>query len=239
MNIKIRYKGTYLGLIWTVLEPLLMFILLFVVFTTIRVGVDENFGIYLLSGILLYHIFIQGTMLGMNSLISNKNIIQSLNIRREFFPVVTTASISIITIIEVFVFFSLMPVFQFAPPFTALMFPAVVLLLLILILGTSYLLSILAVYFRDVQRTWPIVAHALFFISPIFWYIDNVSSGILLNIHKINPIGQIIELGHNLVIFGNMPPLEDWFYATFLVLVVLAVGYGLFQKLENRLMEEL
>jgi len=239
MNIKIRYKGTYLGLIWTVLEPLLMFILLYVVFTTIRVGRDENFGVYLLSGILLYHIFIQGTMLGMNSLVNNKNIIQSLNIRREFFPVVTTTSITITTLIEAVAFFSLLPAFQFIPAFTAILFPLVGILLLGLILGVSYLLSILNVYFRDIQRTWPIVAHALFFVSPIFWYLDEVQAGVLLNIHAINPIGQIIELGHNLVIFGNFPPLEDWLYATFLVLIVLSVGYAIFQKLEKKIIEEL
>ena len=80
LNLKIRFKGTYLGLLWAGLEPLLIFLLLYTVFTSIRIGTEENFAIYLLSGILFYHLFSRGTLSGMQSLRSNVGILKSLKI---------------------------------------------------------------------------------------------------------------------------------------------------------------
>ena len=84
-SIKIRFKENYLGFLWTGLEPLLTFILLYVVFTTIRLRSGENFAIYLISGILIYHIFTRGTMGGLGSLRGNAGILKSLNIKKETF----------------------------------------------------------------------------------------------------------------------------------------------------------
>jgi len=96
MNIKIRFKGTYLGFAWTAIEPTLTFIILFLVFTSIRIRIEENFGIYLLTGIFIYHIFVRGTAGGLASLRSNRGVLESLNIRKEFFPVATTAATSLL-----------------------------------------------------------------------------------------------------------------------------------------------
>ena len=80
-NIKIRFKGTFLGFLWTGLEPLLTFVLLYIVFTSIRIRVGENFAIYLISGLILYHIFTRGTMAGLTSLRNNQGLIKSLNLK--------------------------------------------------------------------------------------------------------------------------------------------------------------
>jgi len=113
INIKIRFKGSYLGILWAALEPLLIFVLMYVVFTNIRVGLREDFGIYLLSGIIIYHIFTRATLGGMTSLRNNVGILKSLNIKREFFPVSSTISWAVLGIIEVAVLLLLMPFFQF------------------------------------------------------------------------------------------------------------------------------
>ena len=82
-----------------------------------------------------------------------------------------------------------------------------------------------------------VFSHSLLFISPIFWSIDEVD-GILLEIHKINPLGQIIELTHK-IIFGEIPPLTEWLYTLGFVLGILFVGYAIFRKLEDKVAEEL
>ena len=238
LNIKIRFKGTYLGFLWTGLEPLLVFILLYTVFTSIRISERENFAIYLLTGIILYHIFSRGTLNGLGSIRSNRGIIQSLTIRRELFPVVATLTLCILTVVEIGVFFGLMPFFNFIPSWTIVLFPLVLLLLFILVLGFSYFLSIISIYVRDIQIIWAIIIHALFFISPIFWYVEEVE-GLLLIFHKINPLGQIIEIAHQIVVFGNIPPISEWLYASAFVLAILAIGYVTFQKFQGRIIEEI
>ena len=221
------------------IEPLLTFVLLYLVFTTIRLGTGEHFAIYLLSGIVLYHIFTRGTMGGMGSLLSNVGILKSLNIKRESFPVSATLAMAILSIVEVGVLLSLMPVFQFVPSITILLVPIPVILLLILVLGVSYILSVVNVFLRDIQTIWGVFIHALFFISPIFWYLEDLGGGVLSVIQSINPVGQLIELNHKIVVFGEIPPLSDWLYTSMFVFGILFFGYAIFRKYENKIIEEL
>jgi len=106
MNIKLRFKGTFLGFIWAALEPLFIFLLLYIVFTSIRSSNRDDFAIYLISGIMLYHLFIRGTQSSVTIFGTNFPILISLNIRREFFPVVSTVSIGLL-MLSVFIIFSL------------------------------------------------------------------------------------------------------------------------------------
>ena len=237
MNIKLRYMGTNLGFLWNALEPLLTFIILYVVFTSIKER-SEDFGIYLLTGVTLYHVFTRGTIAGLGSLRGNKNIITSLKIGNEFFPIVAVVSIALTTIVEIIVLLALFPVFQFIPSFTLILLPLVVLLMLVLVMGLSYILSILSIFLRDIQPIWGVIIQALFFVSPIFWYIDDVD-GILLEILRFNPPGQIIELAHQVVVFGEIPPLNDWIYTTTFVFAIFFFGFFIFKKYENKIAEEL
>ncbi len=235
LNIKIRFKKNYLGFLWAAIEPMLYFIILYVVFTSIRFS-GENFAIYLITGVMMYHIFARGTSGGLSSLTSNASIISSIKIRKEFFPVVATAAIGLLAFVDLGVFFGLMPVFQYIPPWTIILLPIPLFLLLLLVLGVSYILSITTVLVRDIQNIWGIVVHALLFLSPIFWRVDNVE-GILLSIQKINPLGQLIEISHKLVLEGQIPPLSEWLYTTFFVISIFLFGYFIFQKLEGKISE--
>lgn len=237
LNIKIRFKNTYLGLFWAAIEPTLTFILLYVVFTSIRAR-EADFAIYLITGIIFFHVFTRGTGGGVGSLTTNGSILKSLNIRREIFPVVATVSIGLLAFVDIGVFFGLMPIFEFVPSWTIILLPIPLILLLFLILGVSYFLSIGNVFMRDVQHMWSIISHTLLFISPIFWRLDEVD-GILLEIQKVNPVGQLIELAHIIVIEGHIPPLNQWAYTTLFILAIFFSGYFLFKKFEYRVAEEL
>jgi len=232
-----RFQSTYLGVIWAAVEPLIYFTVLYVVFTSITES-RENFGIYLITGVILFQIFIRGTAGGLVSIRSNSGIIKSLNLRMEFFPVVATAAIALLAIVDIGVFLGLMPVFQFVPSWTIILFPVVLVLLMILVLGISYFLSIASIFLKDIQNIWSIFSATLLFISPIFWYVDD-SYGILTQIHQINPLGQLIEIGHQLVINGQIPPLSEWLYTTFFIAAIFFSGYFVFRFYENKAMEEL
>jgi ABC-type polysaccharide/polyol phosphate export permease len=235
MNIKIRFKGTVLGFVWSGLEPLLTFLLLLVVFTSIRGTDDPNFAIYLLSGVFMYHIFARGTLGGLGSIVNNLGLIQSINLNKEIFPVSHTLSVTLLTIIEMGVFLMLLPFFNFIPSWNIVLLIFPVILLLGLILGLSYFLSVIYVRIKDAQILWTIFIQALFFVSPIFWYLSEVE-GILTEIHKINPLGQIIELTHG-VVFGNIPSLNDWLYSLGMVSVIILIGYFTFQKYQKNIIE--
>lgn len=238
INVKLRYKGTNLGFLWNALEPLLTFLVLYAVFTSIKIGRNEDFAIYLLSGIIFYHIFTRGTLAGLGSLRNNKGIIISLNVGNEFFLAVAVGSICLTSIVEIAVLLILFPFFQFAPSISLALLPVVLALILILILGLTYILSVLNVFFKDIVPIWGVFIHALFFISPIFWYLSDVE-GILLSIQAINPVGQIIELSHSIIVYGEAPPLSDWLYTSAFVFGILFFGFYFFKKFENKIVEEL
>jgi len=237
LNLKIRFKNTYLGFLWAGLEPLFYFIILYVVFTNIR-DAPLNFAIYLMSGVMLFHIFARGTSGGLGSLTGNAGIIKSLKHRKEFFPVVSTVTIGLLSFADLAVFLVLMPVFHFTPQFSIILLPIPIILLMFLILGLSYILSITAVYMRDIQFFWSIFVHSLLFLSPIFWYLKDVN-GILLQIHQINPLGQLIEITHSLVIYGQIPPINDWLYTSFFILAIFLTGFFVFHKFEDKITEML
>ena len=237
IGVKLRYKGTYLGFLWNVLEPILTFLILYVVFTSIRER-SGDFGIYLLTGIVMYHVFARGTLNGLASFHNNKNFIITLNINREFYPAIAVGSVTLTTLVEVAVLFALFPFFQFTPDITALLIFLPVLLILLLVLGLTYLLSVISVFLKDIQPLWAVIVHVIFFISPIFWYVKDVD-GILLDILKINPVGQIIELTHHIVVFGQIPPLNDWLNTLAIVLGILFFGFFVFKKYQNKIAEEL
>lgn len=218
------------------IEPLLIFLLLYFVFTSIRTFVTEDFAIYLLSGIVIYHIFSRGTSAGLASLSSNQRILQSFNLQKEIFPVASTLATSILAIAQIAILVMLLPVFQFTPSLTILLLPFSVMLILLLVLGISYFLSILNIYVRDTHLIWSIIITALLFISPIFWQVDTADQNLQF-IQSINPLGQIIELNHKIVVFGEIPEITDWLYTLGLVLVILILGYATFRKFEKRMIE--
>ncbi len=238
LNIKQRYKGTYLGFAWTALEPLFLFLLLYTVFTSIRFRAEDNFAIYLLTGVILFHIFSRGTMGGLGSIRNNSHIIKSFNLPKEIFPVTATTSTAILLVVQVGVFFGLMPFFQFIPPWTVIFLPVVLILVLLLVLGFSYILSIVSVYLRDIQPAWAVIVHALFFVTPIFWYVKDANE-ILLAFHQVNPLGQILELAHKIMIFGEVPTFNEWLYPVVFVVAIFIFGFAIFKKFESRIAEVL
>jgi len=238
MNIKLRFKGSYLGLIWAGLEPLLMFLILFVVFSSIREIPQENFGIYLITGVLFYHLFSRGTSTGLVSLKVNSSILKSFKIKKELFPVIATATTCILLFVELGVLFGLMPIFEFTPGWNIVFLPVLLILFLLLVLGINYILSVLYVYVKDVQPFWTIFVYALLFVSPIFWYTSEVE-GILLNIQKINPFGQLVEMAHKIIVFNENPTITEWFSTTIIVFGILFIGFIMFKKLEGKIVERL
>jgi len=238
MNIKLRYKGTYLGLLWAALEPLFMFSVLYVVFSTIRITSKEDFGIYLIVGVLLYHLFSRGTGLGLTSITQNAGILKSLRVNKEIFPVLAAGSTCLFLFVQIGVLFGLMPIFDFVPSSTIVFLPIVFGLFLVLVLGASYLLSTLYVYVRDVQPIWNVFVYALLFVSPVLWRLNEVD-GILLEVQKINPLGQIIELAHQVVVYGIVPPLNEWLYTAAFVFGILFFGYAIFHRCQLKMVERI
>lgn len=237
-DLKIRYKNSVLGFVWTFLEPLLLLGVLYLVFTNIFKYEIENYPLFLLLGLVFWYMFSRGTTMGMNSLISRSNLIQKIYFRREILVISSITTSLIMMIFEMGAFFVFMIIFGAAPSTLIIFFPLLLVALFVFTLGISFVLSILNVYFRDIQHIWGVILQAGFFISPIFYKLD-VFPDEIANILRLNPLVGIIELSRALVINDVMPTTEMISYMITMTGIVFGIGYLSFKKMDKKFVERL
>lgn len=237
-EIKTRYRNTHLGYFWSLLEPLTFFGVLYVVFTVITPSQIENYALYLFLGIMLYHGFSKGTSQGMESITSKSGIINLVALPKEVAVLSTVLSSFITLLLDVGVFLVLMVSLQYLPPITILLLPLLLALELVLVLGISFALSVLSIIYKDLHYVWQVALQLGFWISPIAYKTDSFPS-LHRTILGINPIGGIIELGHELVL--GTPLIFDYLllYTLAIPFVLLVSGYAIFKFYASGVVEEL
>jgi lipopolysaccharide transport system permease protein len=237
-DLKIRYKSSVLGVLWSILEPLLMLAILFFVFSSMFKIEVENFPIYLLSGIITYNFFKNGTTIALSSLSNRSSLITQIYFPRSIPAISSVFTASIMLIVELAVLGGFMVYFQFTPSLTILYLIPIYLLAFIFILGISLGLSVLNVKFRDIEFIWGIVLQAGFFLTPIFYRFDMLPEEIQ-NILQLSPVVQIVEMVHHVTLYGTLPTLNSVLYSVGSVLAILAIGYLIFRRYQARIVEEL
>jgi len=237
LELKVKYKGTFLGFIWSVLEPLAQLAILFAVFSFLYSS-DESFVIYLFLGLIMVQFFSRGTTHAMNSLIIKKPILTSLDIPKILFPLSSVLTHLWMFFIEIIIFFVFVVIFQQNIGVTALFILPIFGLLIILTTGISLIISVLMIHIRDFQTLWGIVTLSLIFITPVFWYVDDMPTDIA-NIFLLNPLALLMEMAHESIIFNEIPTTFEFSYAIGSTIAILFVGYFLFKKTEKKLVENL
>jgi len=193
-DFKVRYQGSALGYLWSLLKPLFLFAILYIVFTyIIPLGKDvEHYPVYLLLGIVLWNFFSEATTIGASSVVARGDLIRKISIPR--YLVVISSSLSALinlglSLIVVFIFALLNGV---APSFSWLLILPLIVELYVLALGIAFYLSAVFVRFRDVTYIWEIILQAGFYASAIIFPLALVPE----IYHKwffMNPIVQIIQ----------------------------------------------
>ena len=196
-DFKLRYQGSVLGYLWSLLKPLMLFAILYVVFTQfLRIGRGvPNYPISLLLGIVLWSYFIEATSGALKSIVGKGNLIRKINIPRYIIPVASISAAFINTVLNliavfVFVLFSSNTALS---PVTLLVFPILLIELTIVSLATGFLLAALFVKFRDIEHIWDVVRQGLFYLIPIIYPLAIIPSIKIQQIILLNPLAQIIQ----------------------------------------------
>jgi len=238
VDLKLRYKNSVLGFFWTFLEPLLLLSVLYLVFTSIFQSQIENFPLYLLLGIIMWNFTVRATTFSVNSIINRAGVVTQIYFPREIFAISSSITSTIMFAFEFLAFLIFMIVLQFLPPITILLFPIIVIMQFVLVLGLSFPLSVLNVYYRDVQFIWGVVVHSGFFLVPIFYTLDMLPENIR-QLVMLNPMAQMIEMAHNITLYGTLPSYQDLSYTIGIIIAIFFGGYFIFKKFEKRVVEEL
>ena len=237
-DLKIRYKNSVLGVLWSILEPLLMLAVLFFVFATMFKSEIEYFPIYLLSGLITYNFFKNGTNIALSSLSNRSALITQIYFPRSIPAISSCFTSSIMLIVELAVLGVFMVYFQFTPSLTILYLIPIYILAFVFILGIALGLSVLNVKFKDIEFIWGIMLHAGFFLTPIFYQFDMLPEQIQ-NILQFSPMVQIVEMVHHVTLYGTLPSLNSVLYSVGSVFGVLGIGYLIFRRYQARIVEDM
>lgn len=237
-DVKLRYKNSFLGFVWTFLEPLLMLTVLFFVFSNVIKSDIENYPLYLLLGLIMWYMFSRATNMGLVSLTDRAHILQKIYIKKEVLVISSCITAFIMMIFEFAVFGVFLVVFQFIPPITILLLPVILLEIFVLSLGVSFLLSILNVYFKDIRFIWQVVMQAGFFLTPIIYTLDMFPENIRM-ILELNPMAHIISMSHSFILYGTPVDINSIYYTIATTIAIFVLGYVVFRRKESELVEYL
>ncbi|KKG11029.1 ABC transporter permease [Methanosarcina sp. 2.H.A.1B.4] len=236
-DFKVRYKNSVLGFFWSLLEPLLMLLVLYVVFVDIYPSTQKNYHLFLLLGIAMWDFFTKGTTMGLQGIISKPGMVRQVYIPREVLIFSSSLTALMMAVLELGVFAFFMVISGLMPTSTAIYFPLIFIILFILVFGVSLSLGALNTYYRDVQYIWAVVLQAGFFASGIFFDISTYQ-GEIKRLLLLNPMARIILMSRESLLYNTAISSWDLIFCFASSLVILLVGYLIFMKLEPGFAEE-
>jgi len=196
-DFKLRYQGSVLGYLWSLLKPLFLFAVLYVVFVHfLRFGSDvEHFPIYLLLGIVLWSFFTEATTQGMQAIVSRGDLIRKINFPKYIIVISGTISALINLTFNLLVVFVFMLINQVDIKATILLLPLNIIELYVFALAVAFFLAAAYVKFRDISHIWEVFLQAAFYATPILYPLTIVinQSREAAQVMLLNPVAQIIQ----------------------------------------------
>lgn len=228
-DLKIKYRRSVLGYLWSLLNPLLMMIVLTVVFSTLFRFDIPNYPVYLLSGQLIYSFFSESTNMAMSSILNSASLIKKVYIPKYIFPVSRVLSSFVTLIFSLLAMLIVMLVTQVKFTWVILLFPIPLFYILLFSIGMGLILSVLAVYFRDTIHLYGVLLSAWMYLTPIMYPFsmvpDYVKKFILLN-----PMYYFVEIFRQIVLYGEVPSIEMHLICIAFALLTIIVGLVIFYK---------
>lgn len=239
-DFKLRYQGSALGYAWSLLKPLFLFAIMYIVFgLLVKLGSIEHYAVYLLLGIVLWTFFSEATSQGMMSVVERGDLLRKISFPKYILVLSTTISALINLALNLIIVVALM-IFNGVHITGAIaLFPLYVLEIYVLALGLAFFLSAVNVKYRDTSHIWEIIMQAAFYATPIIYPLAVVitKSELAARLLLMNPIAQAIQDARHALITTQTQTIEtlynNWFYTLIplaIVIVVFIFGTSYFKK---------
>ena len=237
-EVQARYRGSVLGLLWAVILPLATIAIYTFVFGTVfrarwsGVGggpSEYSFGITLFVGFIVFAVFSEPFNRAPGLMLENPSYIKKIVFPLDILPWVAVATALLNAAISFIVFLVIFIALYGLPPITILLVPVVVLPVVFITLGCTYILSSLGVFIRDIRQFVPLLTTMMMFLSPVLYPLDNVPEqyrGIIL----LNPLTIGVVQTRDVIFGSKMPDATEWVIYLFISLVVLITGYAWFER---------
>lgn len=262
-DLRVRYKGSALGYLWTQFAPLLMMLVFWFVFSFLMQSSGAMYPIFLLVGLLPWNFCAEAVSAGTRSILDNANLIKKVYFPREVLPLVTVLSSLLNFVLSLPMLLVLMTILQllYEPlggrlnfSWTFAYLPVLLLIQTIFLLGVTLIFSAFAVKYRDFMHLIGILVQFWFFLTPVVYSLDNIDlvvAGLPVAtvIRWVNPMASIVDFYRD-ILYGNMvpvgqiptpglPALDSVLRVSVTALVVLGIGYWFFQRRSGSFGEEI
>lgn len=231
-DLKLKYRRSILGYVWSLLNPLLMMTIMTLVFSYMFRFDIPNYPLYLICGQTLWTFFSESTSMAMNSVLSNGALIRKVYIPKYIFPLSRVTS-SFVTMSFSLVAVLIVMVFTKTPlNWEMLLIPIPLALLLLFCMGIGMILSALAVYFRDIVHLYGVLTLAWMYVTPIFYPISALPQEVAYYI-QFNPMYHYITFFRQLVLYATVPTVDTWLSCILSSVVAFLAGTLIFHKMQK------
>lgn len=237
-ELKRKYSRSKLGIVWSVLNPLLNMIVLSLVFSQMFKRAIENFPVYYLCGSVLWSLFTTSTQTAMTALVDNKQMLIKVKIPMQVFVISRVYTAFVNFIYSLIAFIPILIVFHIKINFNILFLLVIIVFELMFAVGFSYILSIGYVFFGDVRHLYGIMLTLWMYLSAIFYPINNLPD-IMITVVANNPIYLFIDGMRWIVLENALPPARTVFKMILWSVFVYLIGNLVFQKNKNKVMQKL
>ena len=231
-GIKLKYRRSYLGMIWSLLEPLLTMIVLTIVFGTLYGNTDKTFPVYILTGRLLYSFFSQATKAALKSIRQNSAMIKKVYVPKYLYPLSSVLFNYVIFLISLIVLAVVSVVLGVKP--TTHLWQSLVALVLILFIsyGCGMILATIGVFFRDMEYLWSVALMLVMYTCAIFYYPSKLLKSGWAWILKYNPLSCVIDIFRSGV-FGEPMNIDYLIYTVAFAVLSMLIGLICFKKKQD------
>ena len=228
-----KYRKSILGVLWSLLNPLLTMLVITMVFSYLFRRQIEYFPVYLLGGQLVYGFFNESTSQGMNTVINNEGIIKKIYVPKYIFPLSRVLS-SLVNLLFSFLAFMLVFIVTRAPfHWTMLLLPIPIIYTFVFSLGVAMLLSSMAVFFRDLTYLYGVFTLLLMYLTPIFYPVEILPER-LLPFMGFNPLYHFVDYFRDLTLKGIVPDLWSNMVCIGFSLAALCCGVYVFMTQQDK-----
>ena len=232
-TVKLKYRRSVLGYVWSVLNPLLIMIVMTIVFSSMFGRGIENFPVYLFCGQLLFNFMNQSTHQATESITHNAALLKKTYVPKYLFAVAKVTSCAVDMIFSFGALLIIMIVTGAGFSWYNLLFPLVIIQLYLFCIGLGLFLAQASVFFRDVEFIYNAVTTAWMYLTPIFYPIESLGPTLGKLIQTLNPMYFYVTQFRDLIYIGRLPSTYDVVGGCISAAVMLVIGTWCFMKTED------
>lgn len=237
-EVKRKYARSYLGIVWSVLNPLMSMAVMSMIFSTMFRRSIENFPIYYLTGTIFWQLFSTATNTAMSAIVDNRSLLLKVKMSKNsfvlarIFTALTNFGYTCIAYVLMLV------IFRIEPSWSMLLFPIPVLCCLLFSMGVGYFLSIIYVFFADIKYLYSVILTLWMYLCAIFYPVENLSPE-MQQLIGFNPVYLFISFARKCVMYQVYPEPMEWIQMIVWSVAVFILGYWFFRKNENSVMQKI